>query len=192
MAFTRIENQTPDGSIPYGSFPNKSIFIHGSTKTRNWRTRFLTEFGTYNILVLDPWKNAWSDYIDSFAQTIEDIANIEGMSQSPATPGTGGLVPGYVAPTLPDIQNIPFSWETRNVLACNFQYFEFDDGTEIPSHSLILLGSAIKKDPTKVVVNIPPADWRINIALFLKRLPRENYFGQEVNAFRRVKEIMGL
>lgn len=189
----RTENQTPDNLIPWATYPGKAVFVHGSTATRDWRNRLFAVLDPYPVLVLDPWKNDWASYTNALSTSIESFENYGSnvLSSGSTNPSTG-VVTGFVPTPMPDIQNTPFFWENRNVDLADFHFFEFETETEIASHVIVLMVNAIKKDPTKVVVRIPKTDWRINIATFLKDLPRENYFGTESFAFDRLKAIMEL
>lgn len=189
----RTENQTPDNLIPWASYPGKALFIHGSTSTRSWRTRLLDLLNPYSVLVLDPWKNDWANYANALSTSIENFENYGSNAIDGGTVdgGTGAVI-GYTPSTIPDVDNTPFFWENRNLTKSDFHFFEFDSNDEIASHVVMLMVNAIKQDPNKVIVRIPKADWRINIATFLKNLPRENYFGNETFAFDRLKAIMGL
>lgn len=189
----RTENKTPDASIPWATYPGKSIFVHGSTVTRDWRTRLFSFLDPYSVLVLDAWRTDWSDYADALSSEIEAFEDFGSSVIASGVGGVGtGIVGGYTPITPPDINNSPFFWENRNVAECDFHFFEFDSNEQIASHVVMLMSAAIKKDPEKVVVRIPKADWRVNISTFLKYLPRENYFGEELPAFERLKKIMEL
>lgn len=188
----RIENKTPDQDIPYEDYPDKSIFIHGSTTTRAWRTRFLTEMNSASILVLDAWKNSWSSYTGALSDELEAFDDLSSQAIAGGSEGPGGIVDGYTPMVIPDIENFSFFWENRAVKNTDFQFFNLDSPDEIASHIVVLLSAAIKKDPTKVIVRIPKTDWRSNFVVFLKFLPRENYFGLEENAFERIKVLMDI
>lgn len=193
MAFTRKENKTPDVDIPYVSFPNKSLYIHGSTTTRTWRTNLIAALSNADILLLDPWKNAWSSYVNALQAEITAFEELSSQGISSGTGGMGtGIVDGYTPMTIPDIANTPYFWEQRNTEACAFHFFCFDSETEIARHVLIQMKAAIDLHPNKVVVHIPKADWRINYSIFLKALPKENYFGTFENAVARIKTLMAI
>lgn len=194
MTITRKENKTADGEIPYVSFPNKSLFIHGSTSTRTWRTNLIEalDSGT-DILLLDPWKNSWDSYVDSLQNEIENLEELVDIGISSGDGGEGtGIVDGYVAPTIPDIENTPYFWEKRNSEACSFHFFAFDSDIEIANHIVIQMKAAVDLHPNNVVVYIPKNTWRVNYSIFLKTLPRENYFGTFENAVARIKELMDI
>jgi len=193
MSFTRKENQTPDESIPYDSFPNKSVYIHGSTYNRIWRTDLINSLSNSEVLLLDPWKTAWPSYVDALQNEVDSFENMVSNEITGGIGGEGtGIVGGYSPPTLPDIENSPYFWENRNLDACSFHFFAIDSNEEVANHVLIQLTAAIISDPTKVVVYIPKAEWRMNYFIFLKNLPRENYFGNFEHAVARLKTLMGI
>lgn len=188
----RIENKTADSSIPYVTYPGKSIFIHGSTATRTWRTTFLTEMAAQEILVLDAWRTDWPSYTEALSDQLEEFDDLSDQAIFSGTPGGDGVVGGYTPMVVPDIVNFAFFWENRAVANTDFQFFNLDSPDEIASHIIVLLSAAIKKDPENVIVRIPKTDWRSNFSIFLKLLPRENYFGSEENAIERIKVLMEL
>lgn len=193
MAFTRIENKTPDVSIPYVSYPNKSVYIHGSTYTRDWRTNLIANLSDKDVLLLDPWRNSWSNYKTAMESELEDFQNLNSQGISSGTGGVGtGIVDGYSPMVIPDIENTPYFWENRNSEACDFKFFCFDSDKEIVRHVALQMAAAVKATPNKVVVHIVKEDWRINYSVFLKNLPRENYFSNFSNAVARLNILMGI
>lgn len=193
MAFLRKENKTADGDIPYGSYPNRSLYIHGSTYTRTWRTNLITALSNSDVLLLDPWKNSWSSYKNALEDELETFQNLAASAITSGTGGEGtGVVGGYTPLSLPDITNTPYFWEKRNSETCDFHFFAFDSNEEVEKHVVLQLIAAVKDHPSKVVVYIPKADWRINYSIFLKTLPRENFFGNFDNAVARIKVLMGI
>lgn len=192
MTFLRKENKTPDGSIPYSSYINKSVYIHGSTHTRTWRTNLIASLANENVLLLDPWKNAWSSYTNALKSELEEFQNLNSQGISSGSDDGNGVVVGYTPMVIPDITNTPYFWENRNVAACDFAFFAFDSNEEVANHIILQMIKAITAHSNKVVVYIPKEDWRINYSIFLKTLPTENYFGNFENAIARLKILMGI
>lgn len=177
----RIENQAT--GIPYGSHPT-SLFVHGDTSSRDWRTNLFVELNPIDVLILDPWKTSWPSYVNALSNEIESL---EEFSSEIVTSDPG---PSYTPPTAPDIDNLPFFWEMRESKNCEWKYFNFSNNVEIASHIVLLLAENIKEDPEKVIVRIPKTDWRMSISVFLKDLPRENYFQNEQNAIEKLKSVL--
>ena len=172
----RTENQTPDESIPWETYPGKSVFIHGSVVNRYWREKLLLILNDYDVLVLDPWRLSWMNYKQANADILYQIETYGG----PPDPE-------------PDVKNLlPFFWEIRNLQEADFHYFEFDSEEDMAEHIIICLMLAIKKNPNNVIVRIPNEDFRVNISIFLRDLPKENYFVSQNKAFDKLKSIMGL
>lgn len=193
MAFLRKENKTADEDIPYLSYSNASLYIHGSTYTTDWRTNLISAISDSNVLLLDPWKNSWNSYVNALKNELEEFQNLASSVISSGEGGVGtGIVSGYTPLTIPNISNMPYFWEKRNSDACAFHFFCFDSNEEVANHVILQLSAAINAHPNKTVVHIPNADWRINYSIFLKNLPKENYFGKFENAVDRIKDIMGL
>lgn len=192
MVYIRKENQTPDASIPYDDYNNAVLYIHGSTSNREWRTKLIQSLTDYHVLLLDPWKNSWSSYVEGLENEKKEYLDLIDQAIVSGSDGGSGVVDGYTPITIPDIDNFPFFWENRALENSDYQLFVFDSNEEIANHVVIQLISAIKKDKNKVVVMIANEDWRIQYSVFLKDFTRENYFGNVDNAINRLKIIMGV
>lgn len=165
---------------------NPKLFIHGSTENRDWRDEVLADFTGEDVIILDPWRNSWDNYINSYTanlnQSVDYSSNI--ISETTFNPGTG-VADGATIPDFPDIQ---FFWENKAIMQGDYGLFIFNNEDYIANHILIQLMYFLTNKKANTFVAIPNEDWRINISFLFKNIENVNFYADYRNAIAALKE----
>lgn len=169
-----------------GSDPK--IYVHGSTLNRIWRNQVEEELASNDIIILDPWRSAWDDYISSYGENLESAQDIQTSIINETTFNAGtGVADGSSVPTFPDIQ---FFWEDAAVKDAEFGVFVFDDQLNIPTHVLLQMVYFLQNKKATTFIQAPVSDWRINISFFLTKFTDVNFYSSFDNLMIDLKKAL--